>query len=701
MLDDVPDVSNKHLASASSLGADVRLDLDDLVDDIPTPGPSHGMRPSPAPSSRVVTTPIRAARPRQLTPAPTRTSQIIPAQAPPVQAPPVQSPREPRAPTAPPVRNAQDSIATPLIGVGVGVHSTTRAPRVRTVTIPPLTAPASAANARTVPSLPPPPPSGTSPSEDGDELPTPVHGVPVAARGAATAAPPRRGSMAAPRGVPITSAATPRSDTERNPTLPGGDWSPRPDTSTTERTPAFSPDDFLQPSDTVPSMPALHSSEPIVRFRAPTIPPVEATPPPSRHTSRLLTPATELFAEPEPESQPAARTPATSAHSLQRPASLVGATETAPHRRATLRRILVLVLALLLAGAAAIAASRYVTQARDITSDDRSPVPVPHPTIGTLKLSVVPEDSAITIAGRPIHAGSPWKIDLPPGVHQIEIHHDGYKGWLTSIDLVAGESEVLRVVLEPLDSAVITDATLIVASTPPALETVLDGATLTVRTPIKMPLAPGPHTVVLRMNGVDVWKQPLDARASAIYEFHPTINPGNPGNPGSPGNPANPDIAGAPHPDASPTLDAALPEPGPSTAPEPGRPPPDRAPDSAAPTDGSVAPTPPDQATPTPAPPAPAPPAVRPASVSPKAVVKLSGAIPRVGRPNSADLPAVISAKLCIDEAGQVMTSDVLTPMQPPAAAEILDVLRGWRYAPYKANGVARAACFVVTFPSK
>ena len=42
VLDDVPDVSEKHLASASALGAEVRLDLDDLADDIPTPLPSHG-----------------------------------------------------------------------------------------------------------------------------------------------------------------------------------------------------------------------------------------------------------------------------------------------------------------------------------------------------------------------------------------------------------------------------------------------------------------------------------------------------------------------------------------------------------------------------------------------------------------------------------------------------------------------------------
>ncbi|HEX7842698.1 MAG TPA: serine/threonine-protein kinase, partial [Kofleriaceae bacterium] len=59
VLDDVPDVSDKHLGNPSALGAEVRLDLDDLADDIPTPQPSHG-RPPPGIdlSARTVTTPL-------------------------------------------------------------------------------------------------------------------------------------------------------------------------------------------------------------------------------------------------------------------------------------------------------------------------------------------------------------------------------------------------------------------------------------------------------------------------------------------------------------------------------------------------------------------------------------------------------------------------------------------------------------------
>jgi serine/threonine protein kinase len=204
LLDDVPDVTDKHLTSASSLGADVRLDLDDLADDIPAPAPSHGIRP-PTVSSRTVTTSLRPLRDKAATPAlPLRTSQVVPAQ----------TPRERRAPTAPPARNAQDSIATPNIGVGVGVRSVIMPPRIRTITIPPLAIPSGAGGApRTVPSLAPPPPAVTSPAAGGaPETLTPSHGVPVTASPArsapVTSPPPPRNvppSSPPPRHVPSTS----------------------------------------------------------------------------------------------------------------------------------------------------------------------------------------------------------------------------------------------------------------------------------------------------------------------------------------------------------------------------------------------------------------------------------------------------------------------------------------------------------------
>jgi hypothetical protein len=115
------------------------------------------------------------------------------------------------------------------------------------------------------------------------------------------------------------------------------------------------------------------------------------------------------------------------------------------------------------------------------------------------------------------------------------------------------------------------------------------------------------------------------------------------------------------------------------------------APDAMHPPNGSAAPPAPGQDIPAPASSPPAP----PASVSPTAVSKLSGRPPRITKLGGAALPSTISAKICIDEAGQVTASTVLTELPARAATEIADALRTWRYAPYKVHGVARAACFV------
>jgi hypothetical protein len=83
------------------------------------------------------------------------------------------------------------------------------------------------------------------------------------------------------------------------------------------------------------------------------------------------------------------------------------------------------------------------------------------------------------------------------------------------------------------------------------------------------------------------------------------------------------------------------------------------------------------------------------------AVSKLSGAPPSITKLGPAELPPEISAKLCIDEAGHVTSSGTLTTLPPQAGAEIVSALRTWQYTPYRVDGAARAACFVISFRVK
>lgn len=87
--------------------------------------------------------------------------------------------------------------------------------------------------------------------------------------------------------------------------------------------------------------------------------------------------------------------------------------------------------------------------------------------------------------------------------------------------------------------------------------------------------------------------------------------------------------------------------------------------------------------------------------MSPAAVTRISGRSPSPTKIRGVELPSAISAKLCIDEAGQVTSPEVLTELPAATAAEIADALRSWRYTPYKVDGVARAACFIVTFRAR
>jgi hypothetical protein len=191
------------------------------------------------------------------------------------------------------------------------------------------------------------------------------------------------------------------------------------------------------------------------------------------------------------------------------------------------------------------------------------------------------------------------------------------------------------------------------------------------RTPIKRSLTPGVHAIALRRNGVEVWKKTVDAGAGTIYDLRPALA----------------DVEG------SAAQGSAL----------PAAPPPETV-EAVAKPEEAPAPMPLGSVTPTPIPappPAPPPMIVGPVSVAPSAVAKLSGPTPNVTKFTDTVLPDRISAKLCIDDVGRVKTAELLTPVASDPASEILGALREWRYAPYKLDGAAHAACFAVAFRLK
>ncbi|HEU4734033.1 MAG TPA: PEGA domain-containing protein, partial [Kofleriaceae bacterium] len=509
------------------------------------------------------------------------------------------------------------------------------------------------------------------------------------------------------------------------PRIAGSRASSRIDARATERTLTYAADDPDMASDTILSLPAMtggvtggESLDPLLRFHDPvtlattdTSPSVPDMPPPpderavteaplvapraedAGRRARLITPATALFAEPDPD--PATESAlthvlTTSAPSVDRlPSQPATATDAEPERKhRTLRRTLLLLGLAVVIAAAAAAGGYYLLEHRDDTAAVQAPAPSPRTsTVGAVRIVVTPADAVIAIPGLPVHTGSPWAVELAPGVHQIEIHRDGYKAWLTSTDVVAGRTSALSVSLEPLGPAM-ADAMLVLGSTPPALEAVLDGVPVAERTPLRLAIKPGPHAIALRKDGVEVWRTTLDARASTNYEYNPVVAqpaaraPAAAQGPSvaTPVAPPATDLPGAPRgsnsgPDRTATARPADP------APSPGAPP--ARPDETTP----AVPAPPSGAAVGP---------VAPLIVPPSAVSRVSGTPPTITKPRATDLPVPLSAKLCIDETGHVTSAEIVEKIPAAAAAEILGALHTWLYTPYRAGGITRAVCFVV-----
>jgi hypothetical protein len=210
-----------------------------------------------------------------------------------------------------------------------------------------------------------------------------------------------------------------------------------------------------------------------------------------------------------------------------------------------------------------------------------------------------------------------------------------------------------------------------------------------------MPLSVGPHSLALRQNGVEVWRQQLTAQANIDHEFNPSMTedkqrerrarasqqppPPPPRREESPPveepktvvdeTPVVPPIVEVPKPPPPPV---ELPKPPPPTITQP---------------------------------PPPKPPVViqrtGPMTVAPTAVTRISGDTPSVGMSKRAEVPSVIAAKVCINPQGAVTSVDILTKLERHTSSDLAATMRSWRYAPYKHNGTAIAACFVVSFRVK
>lgn len=98
--------------------------------------------------------------------------------------------------------------------------------------------------------------------------------------------------------------------------------------------------------------------------------------------------------------------------------------------------------------------------------------------------------------------------------------------------------------------------------------------------------------------------------------------------------------------------------------------------------------------TPQPAAPAPS----GPVLVPPNKVKKLSGDVPELRRLKGEEIPHRVNVKLCINTAGSVTSTALITTVPDRVKHTLSTAMKTWRYRPYKSAGSVRAACFVQSF---
>ncbi len=470
------------------------------------------------------------------------------------------------------------------------------------------------------------------------------------------------------------------------------------------------------PDETIEDMPAVGDpgtapKQPTIRFKTPTIQPSVQTAPP------ISAPVVIPLGQPvkavstKPGYSPARAATAAPADGAQvsSPRLRPKTTGSPPIGSALLqrekkdpRKWWVLAALVVSGGVAATAITLYVTRGQDTVeavSEEPAPRIAPR-TVGTVKFNTEPADAAITIDGKLVHTGSPWVTELEAGVHQLQIEAKDHKAWLTSLELSAAETQTLRVVLEPLGAAsVVAEATLILRTTPSGLDVLIDGKPLPAKTPIKMPLSTGAHSIIVQQDGVEVWRQDVVAKASTNYEFSPVMDADHQRER------ERADTRRQRPAQVRITEDAAVPapesgKPSEATSPPPPVEEPKVAPPVLPPAQKVPMPPKPEGATPVaPVAPPPPPSAPRgPVTVPPSAVTRVSGNPPQIGKTKNADMPAVVAAKVCIDTAGKVSSADIITKIERRSAEDLVDAIRTWQYAPYKQSGIPTPACFAISF---
>jgi serine/threonine protein kinase len=149
----------------------------------------------------------------------------------------------------------------------------------------------------------------------------------------------------------------------------------------------------------------------------------------------------------------------------------------------------------------------------------RVPAPAPVVTLGNALIDSSPQGAQFQVDGKSdLSWVTPFTVaSLSPGKHIISVSKSGYSSEIRSVDVTAGATSSLTLRLASVTALVV------VASTPPGAQVVLDGKPTGRVTPAQFAVEKGSHTVLLRKPGYLDETVTADLGAGQNFQYSPAL----------------------------------------------------------------------------------------------------------------------------------------------------------------------------------
>ena len=158
---------------------------------------------------------------------------------------------------------------------------------------------------------------------------------------------------------------------------------------------------------------------------------------------------------------------------------------------------------------------------RRAASNRRAPAPAPVPVIipGQALIDSTPQGAQFQVDGKSDPSWiTPFTVSsLGPGKHIISVSKTGYTSDVRSVDVAANSKSSLVVHLAAMNALVVVN------STPPGAEVIIDGKSTTRVTPAQFAVEKGSHTVLLRKQGYLEETVTADLGPAQNFQYSPVL----------------------------------------------------------------------------------------------------------------------------------------------------------------------------------